>query len=55
MESELSVEIHEGILRVKMPSMKAAHVVRAVLQVDDELQPSRIEKTMDIQDSYLVV
>ena len=55
MESELFVEAYESVLRVKMPSTKAADVVRAVLQVDDELQPSRIKKTIDIEDSHLVV
>lgn len=42
-------------LRILFQSNDQAIIVLKCMQVDDELQPHRLEKTLSVEDNYLIV
>jgi hypothetical protein len=42
-------------LRILFQSNEQAIIVLKCMQVDDELQPHRLEKTLSVEDNYLIV
>ena len=42
-------------IRINLGSKRRAHMVKLSLDVDDELQPTRISRTLDVEDNHLVM
>jgi tRNA threonylcarbamoyladenosine modification (KEOPS) complex Pcc1 subunit len=42
-------------MEIRFASAEAARNVMLALQVDEELTPSKVERTMDVKDEYLIV
>ncbi len=41
--------------RIKLPSAEAAHILKASLDVDEELQPGRVTRELATEGSTLIV
>jgi hypothetical protein len=48
-------KIYNSTVRILLPSADIASVLRDALDVDDELQPAKITKELNVDDVYLVV
>ena len=46
---------YQSSLRVSFSSNKQAYIVQHCLEFDEELQPTRIEKTFEVVDKELIV
>lgn len=45
----------KGQVKLLLPSHSAAQIMKQVLDVDEELQPNRMSREIEVQDNYLVV
>jgi len=46
---------NQGSIRIKFPKEEHANMVMLSLQVDDELQPLKIEREFQVDKNYLVM
>ena len=51
----MNMRPYQSTLKVKFASNKQASIVQQCLEGDDELQPTKIEKSFEVVDSNLIM
>mmetsp|Transcript_33857 Transcript_33857/g.34492 ORF Transcript_33857/g.34492 Transcript_33857/m.34492 type:complete len:87 (+) Transcript_33857:458-718(+) len=47
--------LHKAHMRIKFSSTEKARMICDCLNVDDELQPTKVSKALEVDDSFLIV
>lgn len=49
------IKRNQGLIKIKFPSEEHARMVMISLQVDEELQPMKIERNISVDTNYLIM